>query len=49
MALTPSIVKDLMERERGRLVVYITSCGILRETGARCTLVTKILRNMMVR
>jgi len=47
--LLDQAVKDIREREQGRLVVYISSCGIIRGTRTRCSTVCKIFRNMMVR
>jgi len=41
--------KNYTESEQGVCVLYVTSLGILRQTKARCDLVRKILKNLMVR
>jgi len=41
--------KNYQSSERGKCVLYVTSLGICRQTKARCDLVRKILRNLMVR
>ncbi|QQP49201.1 Uncharacterized protein FKW44_009765, partial [Caligus rogercresseyi] len=37
------------EKESGRVVVYLTTLGVIRETWARCFEVRKILRTLMVK
>ena len=42
-------LQNYRKSERGKCVLYVTSLGILRSTKARCDLVRKILRNLVVR
>ena len=37
------------EREKGRLVVYVTSMGVVRDTFQRCQKVKQILRTLLVK
>ena len=37
------------DRENGRVVMYITTLSILRETWARCVKVRQILRNLLIK
>jgi len=43
-----AVVKSYKERDQGRLVVYVTSMGIVRTTYQRCLRVRQILRQLMV-
>ncbi|XP_037071254.1 glutaredoxin domain-containing cysteine-rich protein CG31559-like [Pollicipes pollicipes] len=43
-----TLAKSFKERERGRLVVYITTMGIVRSTYQKCLRVRQILRTQMV-
>ena len=38
-----------MENERGKVVVYITSLGIVREMLADCVKVRQIMRNLLIK
>ncbi|KAK2720138.1 hypothetical protein QYM36_004145, partial [Artemia franciscana] len=38
-----------LERENGRLVLYITSMGIIRETFTQCLKVRRILKTLLVK
>lgn len=38
-----------MERERGKVVVYVTTLGIVRDTYERCLRIRKILWTLLVR
>uniref|UniRef100_A0A0K2TM56 Glutaredoxin domain-containing protein n=1 Tax=Lepeophtheirus salmonis TaxID=72036 RepID=A0A0K2TM56_LEPSM len=42
-------VKNYVDREAGRVVVYLSTLGVIRETWARCFEVRKILRTLMVK
>lgn len=42
-------VKNYVDREQRRVVVYVTTLGILRSTWARCVKVRQILRNLLIR
>ena len=37
------------ENERGRVVVYVTSLGVVREMLANCIKVRQIMRNLLVK
>ena len=37
------------DSDQGKCVMYVTSIGIVRETKARCTAISNILRNMLIR
>jgi glutaredoxin len=41
--------QNFEDREHGRIVIYITTLGILRATWARCVKVRQILRNLLIR
>lgn len=43
------ITKHFMERERGKVVVYVTTLGIVRDTYERCLRLRKILWTLLVR
>ncbi|XP_064103763.1 uncharacterized protein LOC135213652 [Macrobrachium nipponense] len=43
------ILKHFMERERGKVVVYVTTLGIIRDTYERCLRIRKILWTLLVR
>lgn len=43
------ITKYFMERERGKVVVYLTTLGIVRDTYERCLRIRKILWTLLVR
>lgn len=43
------ILKHFMDRERGKVVVYITTLGIVRDTYERCLKIRKILWTLLVR
>lgn len=43
------ILKHFMERERGKVVVYVTTLGIVRDTYERCLRIRKILWTLLVR
>lgn len=40
--------QDLAERERGKVVVYITTLGVVRPLMARCVRVRQIFRNLLI-
>ena len=42
-------MQDFTEREQGKVVVYITTLGVLRETYARCVTVRQILRTLLIK
>lgn len=43
------LFQNYAEREKGKVVVYITTLGVLRETYARCVTVRQILRTLMIK
>lgn len=47
--LKDSIQKTYAENERGRVVVYVTSLGVVREMLANCIKVRQIMRNLLVK
>ena len=42
-------MQNYAEREQGKVVVYITTLGVLRETYARCVTVRQILRTLLIK
>ena len=44
-----SFFQDFEERERGRVVIYFTTLGVVRETWARCVKIRQILRNLLIK
>ncbi len=44
-----SLFQDYAEAERGKVVVYLTTLGVLRETYARCVKVRQILRTLLIK
>uniref|UniRef100_A0A0P4WLS5 Glutaredoxin domain-containing protein n=1 Tax=Scylla olivacea TaxID=85551 RepID=A0A0P4WLS5_SCYOL len=46
---TPLLHQYFMERERGKVVVYLTTLGIVRDTYERCLRIRKILWTLLVR
>ncbi|XP_065574562.1 glutaredoxin domain-containing cysteine-rich protein CG31559-like [Artemia franciscana] len=47
--LQDPLTKGTLERENGRLVLYITSMGIIRETFTQCLKVRRILKTLLVK
>jgi glutaredoxin domain-containing cysteine-rich protein 1 len=44
-----SVLQNYKREEAGKVVVYTTTMGVVRETYQDCVLVKKILRNLMVK
>ena len=42
-------MQNFFDRELGKVVVYITTLGVLRETYARCVKVRQILRTLLIK
>ena len=43
------MLQTYAENERGRVVVYVTSLGVVREMLANCIKVRQIMRNLLVK
>ncbi|XP_068141156.1 glutaredoxin domain-containing cysteine-rich protein CG12206 [Drosophila tropicalis] len=49
LQLQQPTVKNYMEKDLGKVVLYTTSMGIIRDTYAKCSNVKKILRTLLIK